>query len=183
MKKVLIGIAGLLILFVAIGLVLPSDTQVERTVTIKADKDTVHSYLNNMKNFNRWSPWVEFDPAATYSYSGPESGVGASMSWQSEDPSVGTGSQEIIASSLEDGIAMRLNFGEQGDATSQYILTSTAPSETSVTWKFETDFGYDIVGRYFGLVMDSMIGPSYEKGLEKLKSEMEQGDRVQTGAR
>lgn len=173
MKKALITIASILILFIIIGFSLPSYTQVERQISINAEKEKVFAYLNNIKNFNHWSPWAELDPATQYTYSGPTSGVGASMAWKSEDPSVGMGSQEITNSSLQDGISMRLNFGEQGDASVFYLLESSSTGETVVTWKFVTDFGSDIVGRYFGLVMDSMIGPSYEKGLVKLKAKME----------
>ena len=136
-----------------------------------------------IKNINQWSPWAELDPATVYTYAGPDSGTGASMSWESSDPSVGAGTQEIIGSSFGESIAMRLNFGEQGVAQAFYILEQSAPEETVVTWKFETDFGYDIVGRYFGLIMDSMIGPSYEQGLAKLKTQMEDENSVKTGAR
>jgi hypothetical protein len=38
-----------------------------------------------------------------------------------------------------------------------------------VTWAFDTDFGYNLVGRYFGLMLPRSIGADYEKGLANLK--------------
>jgi len=37
----------------------------------------------------------------------------------------------------------------------------------------ETDIGGNPVGRYVGLMMDGMIGPSYEQGLSDLKAILE----------
>lgn len=39
----------------------------------------------------------------------------------------------------------------------------------TATWGFDTDLGMNPIARYFGLVMDSMLGADYEKGLAKLK--------------
>lgn len=37
------------------------------------------------------------------------------------------------------------------------------------TWDFHTDWGFNIPGRYMGLMMDKWVGPMYEKGLGNLK--------------
>ena len=41
---------------------------------------------------------------------------------------------------------------------------------THVTWSFDSEFGLNLVGRYFGLMLDGIVGPDYEKGLQNLKT-------------
>ena len=54
-------------------------------------------------------------------------------------------------------------------ATAYYDLQAEEGG-TRVTWGFDTDFGHDLVGRYFGLVLGPLIGADYEKGLANLKA-------------
>lgn len=42
-----------------------------------------------------------------------------------------------------------------------------------MTWGFSGDFGYNLMGRYIGLMMDWFAGPDFEKGLAKLKTTAE----------
>lgn len=44
---------------------------------------------------------------------------------------------------------------------------------TTVAWTFENDFGYNVFYRYFGLILEDMIAPDYEKGLSNLKTRLE----------
>jgi len=37
------------------------------------------------------------------------------------------------------------------------------------TWGFHNDIGFNPIGRFFGLMMDGMLGPDYEDGLARLK--------------
>ena len=95
------------------------------------------------------------------------------MNWSSENPGVGSGSLEIVGSDPHRKVTFALDFGPQGTATSYYELQPEG-AKTALTWGFDTDFGYDLVGRYFSLFMDTLIGTEYEKGLATLKGLVEQ---------
>ena len=41
---------------------------------------------------------------------------------------------------------------------------------TRITWTLDTDFSGSLLGRYFGLALDRMVGPDYEKGLAQLQA-------------
>ncbi len=41
---------------------------------------------------------------------------------------------------------------------------------TLLVWSFNMDIGFDLVARYVGLIVSSVIGDNYDKGLESLKS-------------
>ena len=168
-KRGLIGLAMVVVVAVTIGLLLPRSVHVERSIVIEAPPSVVFALVNDYRAFNRWSPWARIDPDTEYQFEGPASGVGARMRWDSDHPSVGSGSQEIIASEPNRRVAMALDFGAQGTATAYYDLAPQG-AHTRITWGFDTDFGYDLLGRYFGLLFDRLIGADYERGLANLKA-------------
>jgi len=163
------------ILFLFVGLFLPRYVHVERSVEIERPASTVFTLLNSYRTFASWSPWAARDPAAIYEFSGPESGVGARMSWSGDPRLVGTGWQEIIESQPWSLIRTRLDFDQQGIAESYFQLDETA-SGVRVSWGFDTDVteGQGLLGgflaRYFGLLFDQWIGTDYEQGLASLKA-------------
>lgn len=168
-KGAMIAIIGLVVLFFGIGLMLPSTVHVERAITVEAPQATLFALTNSFARFNEWSPWAARDPEARYSFTGPPRGVGAGMSWQSDHPNVGSGSQEIISSTPFEEVRTALDFGEQGTAEAFFHFVPKGETVT-VTWGFDTDFGVNLVGRWFGLFFDSMLGPDYEAGLSRLKT-------------
>jgi uncharacterized protein YndB with AHSA1/START domain len=157
------------------ALLLPGEIRVERNIEISAPPDQVFPLVDDLEVFHRWSPWSSADSATVYEFSGPDAGVGARMTWSSENPEVGAGSQEIISSTPPEQVLLALDFGPQGGAEAAFDLEPT-DSGTRVTWSFGYDIGYDLVGRYVGLVMQEMVGRKYEEGLERLKRFAETGD-------
>lgn len=168
---------GLLILLVGlgvIGLLLPTETHVERDILVEAPAHAVFPHLNDLRAFNAWSPWAQKSADTRYRFSGPDTGVGARMRWESGEAGVGSGTQEIIASETDRRVVTRLNFGEQGQGTASWDLIPTDKG-TRVVWAFDTGFGWDIIGRYAGLFLDRLIGAEYEAGLRRLKQTVESG--------
>jgi effector-binding domain-containing protein len=167
LKKLAIAVAGTLGLLLVIGLLLPRTAHVERSRVVPAAPATVYTVLNGFHVFDRWSPWAGIDPNAQTTFEGPATGVGAKMSW-SGNPEVGSGSQEILEAEPSRRIRLRLTFGDfPGDFTATHLLEPEGDG-TLVTWAFDADYGGSIVGRYFGLLSERMLGPDYEKGLERL---------------
>lgn len=174
LKNLLLIIAALAIVLIVVGLFLPQTAHVERSITIDASRDTVFQQVNTFEDYNSWSPWFELDPNAQYEFTGPEAGVGAKMSWTSDEPKVGNGSQEIVESEYPDHVKTKLLFGEDPNpGFAVFTLEELDGQQTKLTWSFDADFGYNIMGRYFGIFMDDMLGPSYEKGLNSLKQKIE----------
>ena len=172
LKKLVWTIVAAVVVFVAVGLVLPRTAHVERSIVVDAPQAMVFTVLNGFRQFNRWSPWADIDPNATTTYAGPEAGVGARMSWAG-NAEVGTGSQEILESVPYEVVRLKLTFGDfPGDYVVHYALVPEGGG-TRVTWTFDADYGSSIMGRYFGLASDSMLGPDYEKGLARLKAFVE----------
>lgn len=171
-KKGLLFMLIAVVLLVAIGFLLPASVHIERSVVINAAPSVVFSHVNSLRRFNAWSPWAKIDPTTQYVFSGPESGIGAKMTWTSTHRQVGKGSQEIIESRADEFVKVALKFDEMGSPFASYILRPEGQA-TRVTWSFDEDFGYNILARYFGLIFEKFIGPDYEAGLRNLKSMVE----------
>ncbi len=174
LQKVLMFLAGIIGLLIIVGLLLPGTVHVERSAQIQAPPARIFPLLNDLREFNRWSPWARIDPDTEYTFSDPSQGKGAGMSWASENEYVGKGSMRILESLADEKVVMALDFGPQGVAQASLSIRQSGQG-SEVTWAFDNDFGNDILGRYFGLMMDGMVGGSYEKGLQNLKTLVEEG--------
>lgn len=179
MKWFIRGVSVVLLVIVSIygigALLLPDEKRIERSIEIAASPAAVFAVANDMRAFNEWSPWAAIDPRTIYRFQGPPRGVGAAMSWSSESPQVGEGSQVIVASEPNRLVRTRLQFGESRTAVSELII-EPAQRGTEVTWVLETDFGGSILQRYVGaLVLEEAVGSDYEQGLRNLKRLIESG--------
>ena len=177
MKTVLKGLLYLVVLlavvFVIGGFLLPARTHVERSITIERPPGEVHAILDSYKRFNEWSPWYDIEPTAKYSYSGPESGVGATMNW--EGAKVGKGSQRITESVPQLKVVNTMDL--DGNVALGTFSLQAQGTGTRVTWALDSEHGNNLVSRWFGLLLDSMVGKDYDKGLAKLKAVVEGGIR------
>lgn len=175
LKRILICLVVVVVLLAGIGFVLPRHAHVERAIEIKAPQAQIFDMVSSFKRFNEFSPWAELDPNMQLTYEGPESGVGAKMSWVSTNKNVGSGSNEIVEATAPSFVRTKLDFGDQGGGEAAFKL-DPIEGGTRVTWTFDSDLGNNPIARYFGLMFDRFIGPDYEKGLAKLKDIMEMGN-------
>jgi effector-binding domain-containing protein len=173
-KKVITLATILIAAFIVIGYLLPRQVHVERSITIERPAGMVFNMLNSYRDYQKWSPWAGRDPEAMFITSGPESGVGARLSWSGDPRLVGTGWQEIVASKPYERIDIRLDFDVQGVADTGFLLTPDG-NGTRVTWFFDSDvtegvgFPDSFMARYFGLLFDRWVGGDFERGLTNLK--------------
>ncbi len=172
LRYMVMALFAILLVVIIVGLFLPAKVHLERSIEISHDKQTVFKVINSLSNFNKWSPWYEYDVNASYVISGAKSGVGSKIEW-SGNQKVGTGSNEIIKSIQDSSIKTKFFFGKNDSPAFSIISLKQKGNITTATWAFENDFGYNVFYRYFGLVLEDMIAPDYERGLKKLKEHVE----------
>lgn len=172
MKKFLLGVAyfllALLVIFMGGAYTLPGEAVVERQITIAAPPEKVFAIVGDLKRFPEFSPWAELDPGLRYKFEGPEIGIGQKMSWVSDNPQVGSGSQTVVDYDPNKRFATTLDVGDMGDAIA-YITLKPVDNDTSVTWGFKSLLRNPLE-RWMGLLFDRSFGPDNEKGLAKLKA-------------
>jgi len=64
LKKILIGIAVIVVAFVVIVALQPSEFRVARSTTISAPPAAVFAQVNDFHKWEGWNPWGKLDPAA-----------------------------------------------------------------------------------------------------------------------
>jgi uncharacterized protein YndB with AHSA1/START domain len=169
LQGLLVFVIALVALFFAVWALLPQHAHVERSVSTTATPGAVYALVDGFGRFNEWSPWPRLDPDTRYTYGGPETGVGARMEWTSDKPEVGNGAQEVIAVEPGRSVTYDLDLGMGSPTTSTITLVPEA-SGTRITWALDVDLSDSLLGRYFGLMLDRMVGPDYERGLAQLKA-------------
>ncbi|MGI9414697.1 MAG: SRPBCC family protein [Hyphomicrobiales bacterium] len=171
-KRIFGTLLVLVVVLTGIAFLLPDRAEVSRSIVIAAPPERVYPYVSNFRKSNEWSPWARYDPDTHYTFDGPDQGAGQKMTWKSDHPQVGSGSQEIIAAEPGRSVDVALDMDAMGQAKARYLLEPEGAG-TKVTWGFETELGSNPVGRYFGLMVDTFFGPDYETGLAALKKLVE----------
>jgi uncharacterized protein YndB with AHSA1/START domain len=168
-KKILIGLAVIIVVFLAVVALQPADFQVTRAQTIVAPPETVFAQVNDFRKWKAWSPWEKKDPDMQRTYSGEPSGEGAAYAW-SGNSEVGEGNMTITESRPNERIRLKLEFIKPMTATSDTEF-DFAPKDdgTQVTWTMSGKNGF--VGKALCLFMsmDKMVGGDFEKGLASMK--------------
>lgn len=172
LKRFVLLVLLLVLILIGVGYLLPDEAHVERDIRIDAPPAAVFPYVNDFRRFSEWSPWPNRAPDVQYSYSGPETGVGARLDWQSDRPEAGRGSYLITRSRPPERVTMRLDLGVQ-ERASAYFDIQPAGDGSHVVWGFEAGFGNNIIDRYFGVLTGFRIGGEYERGLQNLKALVE----------
>lgn len=178
MQKLVYAIGGLVALLIIVGLALPRHARVVASVEIDARPATVFALVNDFHRARLWSPSLQTDPNARVVYSGPQRGVGATLTW--DGLVLGSGTQVITDSTPYTYVSTTINSGEPGEARSWFDLVDTGTT-TAVSWSFEADYGYNLVGRYAALLLTGVIRKDYEYGLRNLKAIAESLPRADFG--
>lgn len=176
MKKVLIGLALLVVLVTVVGLVMPTSYAIEKSVVINAKPEAIHTHVGDLKKWPAWAPWLEMDPTIETTYGPTTTGVGASQTWTSAKD--GDGELMLTRSDPTTGIAYEMAFIMEGTrAPSLCAMNYTTEGDTTtVTWTMTGDAGEfmpPVIGGLMTPMMTNEIGSMFEKGLDNLKATVE----------
>jgi len=162
----------LLIAFIGLAIyiaVQPNSFEVKRTRTFEAPAQVIYNNVIDFKNWEAWSSWVERDPETVVTLSEQTKSVGGSFSWVDTD---GKGSMKTVATVENESIDQELQFGDFEPSKVNWSFNETADGKTEVIWKMNSEnvpFMFKAYAIFSG-GFDNMIGPDFERGLEKLDS-------------
>lgn len=175
LKKILIGLAIIIVGFVIYVALQPADFFIAREMVMKAPPEVIFPHINNSKKANDWMPWAESDPQAQMAHSGPDEGVGSISTWDSSGQ-MGTGKAEVIESVPNQSVKTQLTYTKPMEMSQvAEVSLKTTPEGTVVRWTVTGKNTF--VGRLMCVFMDmdKMVGQEFEKGLTKLKGIVEAG--------
>jgi len=169
LKRLLIGLVLLIAAFLVVVWSQPDNYRLTREALIAAPAAAVFAQVNDLQKWDNWSPWAKVDPNAKVTFSGPQSGVGASFKWDGNEK-VGAGTMTITESKPNERIATRTDFVKPfaGSSNSDFIFSEQG-ARTNVIWTMSGT--HNFIGKAMCLVMgmESMVGPDFERGLAQLK--------------
>ncbi len=168
-KKILIGIAVIIFVFLVVVAMQPADFRITRSTTIAAPADVVFAQVNDFHKWDAWSPWAKLDPAMKQTYEGTPAGVGAIYSWVGNQD-VGEGRMTITQSRPGELVGIKLEFLKPfAQVNNTEFALKPDGNQTVVTWSMNGTNNFMAKG--FGLFMnlDKMVGGDFEKGLAQMK--------------
>ena len=168
--KLLLVFAVVIVGFVIFVAIRPSDFRIVRSALIGAPPDVVFPQVNDLHNWEAWSPWAKLDPNAKSTYEGPPAGNGAVFGW-SGNKNIGAGRMTITESEPSALVRFRLDFFRpfKGTNLAEFTFKPEA-GQTRVTWAMSGT--YSFIPKAMGLFIncDKMVGDQFEKGLAELNS-------------
>ncbi|MBD3584836.1 SRPBCC family protein [Salinimonas sp. HHU 13199] len=171
LRKIIFGLAGIVVLFVAVGLLLPKEYEVSRSIVIDAEPAEIYPSVVDLKQWSSWGVWFQRDPNMQIEYGGPDRAIGMYSKWQSATQ--GSGEMEITELKHNKQVEYSLWFPEYDMGSTGRITLETTPEGTRVIWRDSGEVGANPVDRYLVLMIDNMMGPDFETGLENLKTVVE----------
>src|SRR5215467_7867650 len=84
-KMILLVLAIIVIAFLCVVAAQPAEYRVTRSATIAAPPAEVFPQVNNLHNWEAWSPWAKLDPVAKNTFEGPSEGTGSIFKWSGND--------------------------------------------------------------------------------------------------
>ncbi len=161
------------VLIVVVGLLIytfiqPSEYEFSRTRVIDAPAELVYANVDDYKKWEAWGPWHEDDPSIVATYNEKSKGPGVSYSWTSAN---GDGKATRVEAVPHESLSDDLNFGSMGTSTAFWKF-KPVDGGTEVTWGMRAE-NTPFMMKFFSAISggyDAMMGPMYERGLERLDS-------------
>jgi hypothetical protein len=152
LKKVLIALAALVLIFVVIVAFQPSEFQMARSTKIAASPEAVFAQVNDFHKWDAWSPWAKLDPNAKIGFEGPAEGQGTVMTW-SGNSEVGEGKMTLTESQPYELIKTKVDMVKPfaGSSTSEFTFKPEG-DQTSVTWSVAAH--HNFLHKAFCLIMN-----------------------------
>lgn len=170
-KKIIITAALVFLLIGIIGRLLNREFDVEQSIVINAGTASIHPYVNDLKQWPRWTPWEKSGRDTIIKYGNVTRGIGASQSWRGSD---GNGHLHITASSPKNGIAYDIFFGDDSiPSISAIEYTALGIGKTRLTWRMHGGIDVPIIGSYIAWLISYKVDKMYQTGLRKLKGLVE----------
>ncbi len=173
MLPIILALVIIAILFIVIIAGVPDEFAVCRSTKISALPEKIFPHVNDLHQWDAWSPWAKLDPTCKYNFEGPVAGPGAIMSWEG-NKKVGAGRMTITDNRPSTFIRFKLEFFRPFAATNMAEFRfDPEASQTDVKWTMtgKTNTAFKIFGLFMNC--EDMCGKDFAKGLASLKSIVE----------
>ena len=170
---VLSVIAVLVVILVLVIVTRPEDFSITRSATMSVTPQVVFPQVNDLHNWEAWSPWAKLDPNMKMTFAGPEVGTGATYTWTGNSK-VGEGRMTIVESRPSELVRIKLEFMKPFAATNASEFTfQPQGTQTTVTWSMTGKRNFMTKAMSLVMSMEKMLGGQFEQGLAQMKAIVE----------
>lgn len=167
--KILIGVAVVVIAFLIVVAMQPSECTTTRAMTMPVPASAVFAQVNDFHKWETWSPWAKMDPTAKNSFEGAPAGTGAIFAWSGNNK-VGQGRMTIVESKPSEMIRIKLEFIKPFPAVNDTLFTfKPEGNQTTVTWSMRGKRPFMAKAICLFINMDKMVGGQFEQGLAAMR--------------
>ena len=160
--KIFAFLSALLLLFLALGVLLPGTWEAQADALIPAPPDSVFPLLDDLDAWSLWSPMPEKGVEAF----GRERGAGAGLRWS--DPQYGEGEMTITSSTPNSRLHYRVEV-EGGTLTILgHLILAPEGGGTRIHWEERGDFGWNPLLGYAARGMAESQGAALLESLKAL---------------
>jgi uncharacterized membrane protein len=124
------------------GLFIDTKYTITKQVTINKPNDSVFKYIKYLKNQDNYSVWNKKDPKSIKTYAGKDATIGFISNWDSQDPNIGEGTQEITKIQENKRFDMDIHFKRPMETISTAFMSTEklSDNQTKVIWSFSGNF-------------------------------------------
>lgn len=157
--------------FIVVGFLLPRENNFQVSKSVQCSPDRVFTMINDLKNWETWSPWQEYDSNMKLNYSEISSGKDAWYTWDGNmDPA--KGKLTILDCKANEKINMVLNFGDEKPANCSFTLKPVAEG-TKITWSInihgsESAMFSKFLNGYKYVMMKHFLEKDFNRGLDNI---------------
>ena len=146
-----------------IALLLPRKVVVTRRAEVAMLPKDVIARVASTEGFQTFNPYCTTDPDLKITPFGPAEGIGSGFRFEGKE---GKGTQTVTEVTAN-RVTHLIDLGAMGKPV-QTIEVEATDKGAMVTWSVTSDMGYNPVFRVVGLLMDRMLGKTYELGLKNI---------------
>ncbi|MCE9594483.1 MAG: SRPBCC family protein [Planctomycetes bacterium] len=178
LKRLILTLTTVLVLFLTIGFFLPNEYRVEKSVVIGADRQALYDVVGTLETWPEWTAWSrEFDPQCKWTFEGAKTGTGAVMRWVGDPERLRSGEIHVVAATPERGVDYECVYNDRGFRTTGSILFFDDPAGVRVVWSNLGAFGSRPFGGWVKVMIGSIVerttSSDFKTGLDRLKQRLE----------
>jgi hypothetical protein len=169
---ILLSLAGIIVLFLLLGLFMRKQHYVKREIIINAPQQKVFDYIKLLKNQDEFNTHAQAGADRERVYRGTDGTVGFVYAWKG-DKDAGEGEKEIKKIIDCKSIESEIRFVKPMKATATIIMDTEAlqDGQTKVSWSNAGTLNYPV--NIMIPVMERMLPKEMDKSLVKLKNLLE----------
>ncbi len=171
LQTIVIVVFVVIVVLLGVALLMPAEFSVEDSAVIPAPPDSLYARFASPRTWARWSSWTDRrDPTLVYGYAGPDSGVGAVMTWTSAK--MGSGRFEIAEARPVSLVRYELRMAGGAVAIHGRVALAPEAGGTRVTWRDTGSLGQNPIARLLYPLLSRQMHGAYEESFAGLRRDL-----------